>query len=90
MRRCWLRGETGDALHAVLCAAGLNIRWLMRAILEKGILPLRQLFLRLQFALHGALQSISVHVRRSVHTVLPGGFTYLLRAAVTADRPTFS
>jgi hypothetical protein len=23
----------GDAIHAVLCAAGYNIRWLMRAIL---------------------------------------------------------
>jgi hypothetical protein len=44
MRRCWLKGETGDALHAVLCAAGFNIRWLMRAILDKGILPLWQLF----------------------------------------------
>jgi transposase, IS5 family len=40
MRRCWLKGETGDALHAVLCAAGLNIHWLMRAILDKRILPL--------------------------------------------------
>jgi IS5 family transposase len=24
--RCWLKGATGDALHAVLCAAGYNIR----------------------------------------------------------------
>jgi transposase, IS5 family len=30
--RCWLQGATGDALHAPLCAAGLNIRWLPRAI----------------------------------------------------------
>jgi IS5 family transposase len=34
MNRCWLRGQTGDALHAVLCAAGYNIRWLMRAALR--------------------------------------------------------
>lgn len=26
MDRCWLKGQTGDALHAVLCAAGYNIR----------------------------------------------------------------
>jgi len=47
MRRCWLKGETGDALNAVLAAAGFNIRWLMRAIVAKGIRPLRLLFLRL-------------------------------------------
>lgn len=32
MARCWLKGAQGDALHAVLCAAGYNIRWLLRAI----------------------------------------------------------
>jgi transposase, IS5 family len=37
MDRCWLQGETGDALHAVLCAAGFNIRWLLRAIAAKGL-----------------------------------------------------
>ena len=47
MRRCWLKGETGDALHVVLCAVGFNIRWLMRAIVAKGIGPLWSLFLRL-------------------------------------------
>ena len=51
MRRCWLKGETGDALHAVLCAVGFNIRWLMRAIVAKGIGPLWQLFLRLNLAI---------------------------------------
>lgn len=40
MDRCWLRGETGDALHAVLCAAGYNLRWLLRAIVRLGIAPL--------------------------------------------------
>jgi IS5 family transposase len=40
MDRCWLRGETGDALHAVLCAAGYNLRWLLRAIVRLGIGPL--------------------------------------------------
>jgi len=37
MRRCWLKGESGDALHAVLCAVGFNIRWLLRAIARGGI-----------------------------------------------------
>lgn len=44
MDRCWLKGQTGDALHAVLCAAGYNIRWLLRAIVRLG---LRGLYLRL-------------------------------------------
>jgi IS5 family transposase len=37
MKRCWLKGSEGDALHAVLCAAGFNIRWLLRAIARGGI-----------------------------------------------------
>ena len=32
MNRCWLAGSLGDALHAVLCAAGYNLRWLLRAV----------------------------------------------------------
>jgi transposase, IS5 family len=30
MDRCHLKGAQGDRLHAVLCAAGYNIRWLLR------------------------------------------------------------
>ncbi len=37
MDRCWLAGTLGDALHTVLCAAGYNLRWLMRAIARLGI-----------------------------------------------------
>ncbi|CAJ0784621.1 hypothetical protein R8510_05281 [Ralstonia chuxiongensis] len=37
MRRCWLKGRTGDALHAVLCAVGFNLRWLLRAIVRLGL-----------------------------------------------------
>jgi IS5 family transposase len=37
MNRCWLKGSDGDALHAVLCAAGFNIRWLLRAIARLGL-----------------------------------------------------
>jgi IS5 family transposase len=39
MQRCWLKGQTGDALHAVLCAAGYNLRWLLRAIARLGLAP---------------------------------------------------
>ena len=34
MDRCWLQGTLGDALHAVSCAAGFNLRWLMRAVTD--------------------------------------------------------
>jgi IS5 family transposase len=37
MGRCHLKGSEGDALHAVLCAAGYNMRWLLRMIVKKGL-----------------------------------------------------
>ena len=37
MDRCHLKGEQGDRLHAVLCAAGYNLRWLLRMIAKKGL-----------------------------------------------------
>ncbi len=46
MDRCWLGGATGDALHAVLCAAGFNIRWLLRAIARKRLKALLLVFLQ--------------------------------------------
>jgi len=36
MERCWLKGALGDALHALSCAAGYNIRWLLRAVARLG------------------------------------------------------
>ena len=52
MIRCYLKGAMGDALHAISCAAGYNIRWLMRAITRLG---LKGLFARafLLQAIHG-------------------------------------
>lgn len=47
MDRCHLKGEQGDRLHAVLCAAGYNIKWLLRMIVKKGAAFLRSLYLRL-------------------------------------------
>ena len=45
--RCHLKGEMGDRLHVVLCAAGYNIKWLLRMIAKKGITFLWRLYLRL-------------------------------------------
>jgi IS5 family transposase len=56
MIRCYLKGSIGDALHAISCAAGYNIRWLMRAIMRLG---LRGLF---AFVL---LVSLLIDTRRS-------------------------
>lgn len=44
MDRCWLQGALGDALHTIGCAAGYNLRWLLRAIARLGI---QAVFLRL-------------------------------------------
>jgi IS5 family transposase len=43
--RCHLKGEVGDRLHAVLCAAGYNIKWLLRMIAKKGVAFWKHLFL---------------------------------------------
>lgn len=42
--RCWLKGTQGDALNAVLSAAGYNLRWMLRAIAGGRI---KLVFLRL-------------------------------------------
>ncbi|MBV6274474.1 transposase [Alcaligenaceae bacterium CGII-47] len=39
MNRCHLKGQIGDAIHAVLCAVGFNMKWLLRMIARKGVLP---------------------------------------------------
>jgi IS5 family transposase len=50
MDRCWLQGQIGDALHAVLCATGYNLRWLLRAMVRLGLtaIYLRQLLMALR------------------------------------------
>lgn len=52
MDRCWLQGQLGDALHAVLCATGYNLRWLLRAMVRLGLtaIYLCQLLLALRSA----------------------------------------
>jgi hypothetical protein len=42
------KGKTVQ-IHAVLCAAGYNIRWLLRMILKKGIGPFFASFSRSSF-----------------------------------------
>jgi IS5 family transposase len=55
MDRCWLQGALGDALHALSCAAGYNIRWLLRALARLGF---KLVLLRLLIATVTATSSI--------------------------------
>ena len=55
MNRCWLKGSLGDALHALSCAVGYNLRWLMRAVVRLG---LRGLLLCLYWLAYGACLAV--------------------------------
>src|SRR5690606_27901372 len=45
MDRCHLKGEYGDGVHAVLCAAGYSSIWLLRMIAKKAVPFWRTFFL---------------------------------------------
>ena len=94
MDRCWLKGTEGDALHAVLCAAGFNIRWLMRAIAEQAakaakafVFVLFRLWSWLQMALGGRYAAIRQAISsedqpaRRVGTPVLGGRQRMVGAA---------
>jgi len=34
-----VKGPEGDSLHVAMCAAGKNLRWLLKMIVKKGIGP---------------------------------------------------
>jgi IS5 family transposase len=71
MDRCWLRGPLGNALHAVLCAAGYNLRWLLRAMARLG---LSALFLRPILA--GLLAWVVLAYHRQANLVGSASFQY--------------
>ena len=67
---CHLKGSEGDSLHAVLCAAGYNIRWLLRMITKKGVGPFLRLlnvcgFENLKRKLHQIL-AMNLNMRHSL------------------------
>ena len=72
MDRCWLPGASGDAWHALCCALGYNVRWLMRAPRAKARKALSWL---LQMVASGGELAIA-----AMRTGLPG-LTAMLRAA---------
>ena len=55
--RYWLRGATGDALHAVLCDAGYILRWLLRTMARMGLKAV--FLLPLLLALLGVVRKLS-------------------------------
>ena len=66
MQRCWLKGALGDALHALSCAAGYNIRWLLRAIAGKAakdakafLLALLEMAVEARLAAGGAFRAFA-------------------------------
>jgi hypothetical protein len=58
------QGATGDALHAVLYAAGYNFRWLLRAIVRLGLKGLFAPLLALLATLATALAAVLGEKRR--------------------------
>ena len=65
MQRCWLKGALGDALHALSCAAGFNIRWLMRAIAAQAAKDAKAFF----FALFGLVLWGRIGTSSALHSV---------------------
>ena len=77
--RCHLKGEQGDRLHAVLCAAGYNFRWLLRMIAKKGVAFLWPLYWRLR-GVAGLPQKWSQFVAQVIQLVSePSKLTALAR-----------
>jgi IS5 family transposase len=81
--RCHLKGTLGDKLHAVLCAAGYNIRWLLRMIRAKGLRAFLRLLRamapttvwseqRLGFGWHRALLRLSHRHQRTSYALAAG------------------
>ena len=77
MDRCWLHGQLGDALHTVLCAAGYNLRWLMRAVVRLGV---KALLLRPQF-MQLLVRILAANPLGAVH-LISGGRLNVLAAGV--------
>jgi len=68
--RCWLKGAIGDALHAIICAAGYNIRRSMRAIVVQAAKAAKKVFVALSRpALYGLNSAMDALIDlRDVHS----------------------
>ena len=81
MDRCHLKGEMGDRIRAVLCAAGYNLRWLMRNLAKKHRKAFLALLQRTVYAARSATSGWIDMVLRKLRLTLA-------RRAVIYDRNT--
>ena len=72
MDRCWLQGTLGDALHAISCAAGYNLRWLLRAIARLGIEPVFLRLARAALSRACAIRRFTARSRAAIGRLLAG------------------
>jgi hypothetical protein len=63
MGRCHLKGALGDKMHAVLCAAGYNTRWLLWMIRAKGLRASLRVLRAMRETAVGDMQRLPVGVR---------------------------
>jgi len=86
MDRCWLQGAMGDALHALSCAAGYNIRWLLRAIVRLGLGGLFYAFSAVAACLACLLHAVmaGTKVMESVRTPQPRRLANLPASSLAA------
>lgn len=77
MGRCHLKGTLGDKIHAVLCAAGYNIRWLLRMIAKKGLRALLR-----------ALRAVAAIAVRGEQRLGFDSSTSLMRLGLLRERPS--
>jgi uncharacterized protein (TIGR00645 family) len=74
MDRCWFQGALDDALNALSCAAGYNIRWLLRTILRLAAK-------RSTLALSDLALCVRIYVVLAPSSLM-GGFVSMLWASV--------
>jgi IS5 family transposase len=78
IERCHFKGETGDLLHAVLCSARYNIKWLLRMIARKGVAFLQRHYLRIC-----KIQWLSQNWSRILHNLAITAFRALVPRLAT-------
>ena len=78
MSRCWLHCSLGDALNAVLCAVGYNLRWLLRAIARKALKGIFCAWRMGAVEAHG-VRVIVVGVVATIHSVISRGASLISR-----------
>ena len=70
MVRCYLKGEIGDRLNAVLCAAGYNLRWLMRNLARQSAKAFLRLLATLDCSVRNAVLALTNVFRPAMKSTL--------------------